>query len=107
MDIDYALLGKRIAQRRRALGYKQCEMAEKLDISNNYLSNIENNTSIPSLATFAAICDVLETTPNYLLLGIMDITNTPKNIIDSLKLCNDKSLKMIYEMIQIFIANQE
>lgn len=107
MNVDYTLLGKRIAQRRRALGFKQCEIAEMLDISNNYLSNIENSKSIPSLETFAAICDVLKTTPNYLLLGIMDVNDVPKNIADSLKLCNDESLKMIYEIIQVYIANQK
>ena len=106
VKINYALLGKRIALRRRALGLKQCETAERLDISNNYLSNIENNKSIPSLETFAAICDVLNTTPNYLLLGIMDSNDISKNVTDSLKLCNDQSLKIIYEIIQTFIANQ-
>ena len=107
VKVDYTMLGKRIARRRRALGLKQCEAAEMLDISNNYLSNIENNKSIPSLETFTAICDILRTTPNYLLLGLLDTNDISKNIIDSLKLCNDESLKMIYEIIQTFIANQE
>ena len=53
MYIDFESLGKRIAQRRMALGYKQNELAEMADLSNNYLSNIENGHSIPSLTTFA------------------------------------------------------
>lgn len=51
MYIDFESLGKRIAQRRMALGYKQNELAEMADLSNNYLSNIENGHSIPSLTT--------------------------------------------------------
>ena len=46
MYVDFDSLGKRIAQRRVALGYKQNELAEKADLSNNYLSNIENGHSI-------------------------------------------------------------
>ena len=40
MYIDFDSLGRRIAQRRRDMGIKQNELAERLDMSNNYLSNI-------------------------------------------------------------------
>lgn len=91
MYIDFDSLGKRIAQRRIALGYKQNELAEKADLSNNYLSNIENGHSIPSLTTFANLCIQLETTPDMLLLGTIKTNDIPQSIIDNIKLCDDNS----------------
>lgn len=105
--IDFKSLGKRIAQRRIALGYKQNELAEKADMSNNYLSNIENGHSIPSLTTFANICMQLETTPDMFLLGTVKTNDIPQNIIDNLKLCNNQSLELIDEIVQCILKLQK
>lgn len=107
MYIDFKSLGKRIAQRRIALGYKQNELAEKVDMSNNYLSNIENGHSIPSLTTFVNICMQLETTPDVFLLGTVKTNDIPQSIIDNLKLCNDQSLELIDEIVQCILKLQK
>lgn len=104
--IDFQQLGKRIAQRRRDLGYKQNQLAEKAEISNNYLSNIETGRSIPSLTTFATICSCLNTTPDNFLLGTIRTDNIPQSITDNLKLCNAESLSLINNFIQILINQQ-
>lgn len=39
-------------------------------MSNNYISNIENNCSISSLESIMKICIALDVTPNDVLLGI-------------------------------------
>lgn len=103
MYIDFESLGKRIAQRRMALGYKQNELAEMADLSNNYLSNIENG----SLTTFANLCVQLETTPDMFLLGTIKTNDIPQSIIDNLKLCNDKSLSLISDIIQCVLNQQK
>lgn len=103
MHIDFKLLGKRISQRRRELGIKQNELAEITDISNNYLSNIETGRSIPSLLTFATICIKLNTTPDNFLLGTVKTDNIPQHIIDNLKLCDDESLILINDFIEMLI----
>jgi len=106
MYIDFKLLGKRIAQRRRELGYKQNELAEKADISNNYLSNIETGRSIPSITTFATICVTLNTTPDNFMLGTIKTDNIPESIIDNLKLCNEDDLTLVNDFIQLLINRQ-
>ena len=103
MEIDFNILGKRIAQRRRELGLKQNELAEIADISNNYLSNIETGRSIPSLTTFATLCKCLKTTPDNFLLGTIKTDNIPQHIIYNLKLCNEDSLPLINDFIQLLI----
>ena len=44
MEIDYTSIGIRIAKRRKEAGIKQNILAEKIGISNNYLSGIERGT---------------------------------------------------------------
>jgi len=69
VHIDYKLIGERISALRRSRKWTQEKLAERSDLSNNYISNIENNHSIPSLETLMKICIALEVTPNQLLLG--------------------------------------
>lgn len=95
MDINFKMLGKMISKRRRELGLKQNEMAEKADIANNYLSNIENGRSIPSITTFATICSVLNCTPNDILLGVMTSNDISADLIGKLMLCDKNSLEKI------------
>ena len=57
--------------RRKELHIKQAELAETLEISNNHMSSIENGRQKPSLDTFIRLCDCLNVTPDYLLLGSM------------------------------------
>ena len=51
LDIDYTALGKRIASLRRKRRLTQEQLAEKTELSTNYISHIENSRSIPSLET--------------------------------------------------------
>lgn len=108
MDIDYALLGKRIAKRRRVLNLTQDDVAEATGLSNNHISNIENNHSIPSLETLMKICNVLNTTPDYFLLGVIRHTEDSAlpEICEKIKLCNDKKLKLIDHFVTWVIDEQ-
>lgn len=107
MTVDYNKIGIRIAQRRRELKMKQCYLAEKTNLSNNHISNIENGHSVPSLETLSKICEELEVTPDFLLLGNIKTNDIPKNIYDNLLLCNEKSLKIISQILEVILSNQE
>lgn len=77
MFVDYKEVGKRIANRRKELGLKQAEVCEKAELSDKYLSNIERATSVMSIDVLIRICEVLDTTPNDLLLGATEDHNNP------------------------------
>ena len=106
MNVDYKNIGFRISQRRRELKIKQNQLAEITDLSNNHISNIENGYSTPSLETLAKICEALNVTPDYLLLGNIKTNNIPQNICDSLLLCNEKSLSLIAKVINAILEEQ-
>lgn len=70
MAVDYNRIRKRIAELRKSRGMTQASLAEKAEITNNFLSHIERSYSIPSLETAGAgICDALGVTPDAVLLG--------------------------------------
>lgn len=69
MYVDYKEVGKRIAARRKELGLKQWQVTEMANLSDKYISNIERATSVMSVDVLMKLCNVLQTTPDYLLLG--------------------------------------
>ena len=69
MDLDYTMIGKRIAQRRKQLGLRQVEVCERAGINDKYLSCIERATSIPSLEVLMKLALALDTTPDAFLTG--------------------------------------
>ena len=69
MELDYSQIGKRIAQRRKELGFKQTEVCERAGINDKYLSCIERATSIPSLEVIMKLALALDTTPDIFLTG--------------------------------------
>lgn len=62
----YNLLGKNIKARRKSLGLTQQELAEKLDMSLNFVGKIEVAFSKPSLDTLIRLADALETSVSEL-----------------------------------------
>ena len=100
MEIDYTSIGLRIAKRRKQVNMKQNVLADKLNISNNYLSSIERGKEKPSLEILVKICNVLHVTPDYLLMGNMYSNTVPQNIVSGLQLCSEEDILLLNAMMQ-------
>ena len=107
MNLNMKEIGKRISDRRKKLGIKQNILAEKLDISNNHMSGIENGKATPSVALFVKICDELNVTPDFLLLGSMHSNRVSKDASDLLQKCSDQEIEMIMQLVQHFVELRE
>lgn len=107
MHINLNAMGTRMKRRRKELKMSQAELAEKVNVSNNHISSIETGKQIPSLTTFVKICEQLDTTPDFLLLGSLHTDNLPKNIYDALALCNKKDLPLIQDIVENFVSKRE
>lgn len=66
---EYKRLGLNIAYYRKLKGYTQMQLAEKVNISRTYISNIEapNMATSVSLETLFAIAEALDISPADLL----------------------------------------
>lgn len=62
----YKQLGKNIKKRRKELNLTQQELADRLDLSLNFIGKIEVAFSKPSLDTLIDIAEKLETTVSEL-----------------------------------------
>lgn len=75
-------------------------LAERIGISNNYLSSIERGKEKPSLEIIVNICNALQVTPDFLLMGNLYSNNVPQNIVDGLRLCSEEDLSLLSVVMQ-------
>lgn len=103
IEYQYKIMGNRIKNRRKELRIRQTELAEKLNISNNHMSAIENGREKPSMDAFLRICACLKVTPDYLLLGNMYAYNIPQDIVDKLRLCSASDVELARDFIELLV----
>ena len=105
MIIDYKNLGKKIAVTRKEMNLTQEKLAEITELSSNYISNIENNHSIPSLETFIVICNALNKTPDYFLLDSNSNSKEylSESILSKIEQCNPSERRLIDGFITLLI----
>lgn len=109
MTINYKEIGQRIAQRRRELGFKQYEVCEMIDVNYKYLSNLETGRSAPSLEVVMKLCETLQTTPDYLLLGTISAEKavTRKQLSQRIEELDTKNKLIINDIIDILNNYQQ
>lgn len=88
MAVDFKLIGNRIQKKRKALKKTQEDLAEYLDVSVGYVSNMERGVTKISLTTLANIsdflgCDVAELVSNASTGSSKYLKNSLDEIINS------------------------
>lgn len=69
MSVDYKLIGSRIKIKRNAVGMTQEKLAEKIDVSVGYVSQLERGITKISLGTLAEISTILDADMSYFVTG--------------------------------------
>lgn len=106
MELNYAMIGKRIAQRRKDLGLKQTEVCERAGINDKYLSCIERATSIPSLEVIMKLALALDTTPDTFLIGsIRNEGDEWRNVAEIMRTMNVNQLSLAKSFL-IWLSEQ-
>lgn len=67
--MDKKMMGFRLKQQRNLLSMTREQFAEKIDISPQFLAEIENGTKGMSCETFYNICSKCSISANFLLFG--------------------------------------
>lgn len=107
MNIDFKEVGRRISSRRKELGLKQYEVCEKIDVNYKYISNLETGRSAPSLELIMSLCEALETTPDYFLLGTVSDRPIDSNLVDKIKQLDEKSKELAEGFLELLIKQQK
>jgi transcriptional regulator with XRE-family HTH domain len=101
--IDYKAMGARIRTLREQFGYTREELAEKLNISTKFCSDIELGVKGVSLNTLAKITNLFNATADYILFGESDSPNTSTTIETLVKSCPDDKLPYAEELLKTFL----
>lgn len=99
-------IGPRLKQRRKEMRIKQTEMAKELGVSQTYLSNIEGGRTNCSITLFVDICNYLNVTPDYLMLGNMRGNRASIDIIDELKMCSSEEIATVKKIVDAFVLKR-
>ena len=67
--MDLHKIGRFIAERRKAVGMTQIQLAEKLGITDRAVSKWETGKSLPDSSIMLELCDILQISVNELLMG--------------------------------------
>lgn len=102
MEQQLKQIGKRIAMARDNLDMSQKELAAKVNISNNHLSNIENGKAAPSFMLFLDICNQLGADVEYIATGRV-YADLNKELVEKIKKCSEEDKIKISKIIDAFL----
>lgn len=101
------VLSKNIKFARLSANLTQESLAEKSNISTNFLKDIESARSGTSLLTLINICTSLNITPNELLKNFFkDAYDKSENLLQQINLLNDYQKNAVNSLIQYFKNNE-
>ena len=99
------ILAELIKRQRKKLSLIQEELAEKIDLSTQHLSKVENGHSIPSLETFLKLMQVLNIDLNLINPDIQLYKDERRTeIIRYIKTAADSEIKFILDILETTLS---
>ena len=77
--MDAVKVGARIKAARKVRRLTQAVLAQEVDITPKYLSNIECGAKVPKLETFIEIANALEVDANTLLVDVLTVSSAQRS----------------------------
>lgn len=102
-------IGKNIRKYRLMKKFRQEDLAEKSELTANYIGMVERGEKIPSLETFIKILNALEVSSDMVLVDVLNTGYTVKNSILNEKLAKlyPDDREKIYEVIDTLIKHSK
>ena len=108
MRVDYKLIGSRIKEQRKSLNLTQERLAEQLDVSVGYVSQVERGITKISLDLLGAISTVLSCDIASLITNsaIDSSSYIAEDFAKELTALNAKNKKILLKMAQLLLEEQ-
>ena len=68
-DVDLKSIGERISKRRKSMGMTQEQLAEKMDVSIQMISNLERGIKAIKIDNLVKLSQILNVSTDYILIG--------------------------------------
>jgi transcriptional regulator with XRE-family HTH domain len=95
-------LGRRIKERRRALGLTQQELAQALGVTPQHISVIEQDKRTPSLSSLARMAEQLGVTVDFLVAGKEGTVTSVITAIKADERLNLKTKRALIALVEEF-----
>jgi transcriptional regulator with XRE-family HTH domain len=109
-EIDHKEMGRRIRDRREALGLSREDLSELLDVSAQFIADVEYGNKGLSIKRLYLLSQVLDVTTDYILAGSLysfetdgEATRFREEIMELIYKCDAKQLKGIREITEIYV----
>ena len=102
-------VGKRIKERREALGLTQEEFAERLNVATNYISTIERGASFPRYAKLVLLLNGLQTSADAIFCDVINhsLVYKASELSDKLAGLPLTSQDKILEIVELLICQEK
>lgn len=95
---DLKKIGVRIVERRKELKLTQEQIAERMNVSIQMISNIERGNKAIKIENLLKLCDILKTSTDYILTG-KRTNNDYDNLASKISLLTESDYKMIEMLV--------
>ncbi len=105
--MDLKTIGKNIRKYRVMKKLRQEDLAERTDLSVNYVGAIERGEKIPALETLLTIINVLEVSADMVLCDVLNTGYMVKNsmLTEKLEKLSPEERSRIYDVIDAMIRH--
>lgn len=104
MKVDLMGVGQRIRRQREFLGYSREQLAEMLDVTPKFCSDIELGLKGMSVPTLCNISRILKLSTDYILFGSL-ISRDLDQIILMLQKCPSEKIPFAMEILKNFMLS--
>jgi len=101
--MDREAVGKRVRRSREKLSMSREDFAEKVDISPQFLAEIENNTKGMSAETLCKMCENAGISADYILLGRQYANGLQLPAVEVLRLIPPEYSDKVEELLRVFL----
>lgn len=101
MESNKSDIGKRIRTFRQTNNLTQAQLAESLDVSTNFISEVENGKKNISLDTLCRLCNQYQLSADYLLMGKEHPADTM--LLERLSSLPNQDILTIIKYLELFL----
>ena len=107
--MDYSSIGKNIRQCRLERHFSQEQLAERVNVSANYIGMIERGEKAPSLETFLALANALQVGADRLLWEVLTVGYQEKSsqLVQRLGRLSQRDQKLIFAVMDTMLQFTE
>ena len=107
--MDYRSIGSNIRRIRTQNKLRQEDVAERANLSVNYVGAVERGERLPSLETFITILNAIGASADVVLSDVLENGYIVKNSLfsDKLKKVNKEDLARIYDVLDVLLKHSK